>query len=251
MASDGTLSILIIFIFIVLYFITILGVNVQYIKKNWVKYKCNPLIMPIAGFLGVDAEKNHKECTSTHQSAFMQTFLEPIKYSLAQVTNTSKQNTSNANNTKNHVTQQKSFFMSFISGIFSKINNVLIEINRMGLSVQDIGHRISAMFYLSANVFTTMANSVGSTLNTVEDSVNPLRHAHFCFTYDTVIPTKRGIVLISNLVPGDILEDGQTVTATFKLKGITEDIYILNNISVSGNHKVYYNNEFTRKINDE
>ena len=60
MGSDGTTAILIIIIFIIILLITILGYNLQHIKQNWKKYRCNPMIIPIAHLFNVDAKKIKK-----------------------------------------------------------------------------------------------------------------------------------------------------------------------------------------------
>jgi hypothetical protein len=50
--SDLFLTILIFIIFIGLYFFNILAVGAQTIKKNWTKYRCNPMVMPFASMIG-------------------------------------------------------------------------------------------------------------------------------------------------------------------------------------------------------
>lgn len=64
----------------------------------------------------------------------------------------------------------------------------------------------------------------------------------FCFDENTMIKTKNDSIPIKNIKIGDILFNGDVVTATFKVdykKG--ENIYNLNNILVSGSHWVFYN----------
>ncbi len=67
----------------------------------------------------------------------------------------------------------------------------------------------------------------------------------FCFDENTIIKTKKDNIPIKNIKIGDILFNGDIVTATFKVdykKG--ENIYNLNNILVSGSHWVLYNNKW-------
>ena len=49
-SSDISLSIIIILIFILLYVFNILVVGIKNVKKNWPKYRCNPVVMPFASF---------------------------------------------------------------------------------------------------------------------------------------------------------------------------------------------------------
>jgi hypothetical protein len=63
-----------------------------------------------------------------------------------------------------------------------------------------------------------------------------------CFDKNTNIKTKNGNVQIKNLKTGTILENGDKVTAVFKLAIQDLDIYNLDDIIVTGNHKVFHNN---------
>lgn len=67
----------------------------------------------------------------------------------------------------------------------------------------------------------------------------------FCFDENTIINTKNGNTQIKNINIGDVLSNGDTVTATFKVdykKG--ENMYKLDNVIVSGAHWVLYNNRW-------
>ena len=67
----------------------------------------------------------------------------------------------------------------------------------------------------------------------------------FCFDENTIIKTKNGDVNIKNIKTGDVLFNGDTVTATMKVdykKG--EKMYMLDNVLVSGGHFVLYNNNW-------
>jgi len=61
-----------------------------------------------------------------------------------------------------------------------------------------------------------------------------------CFDKSTLIKTKNGYKEISKLNVGDILFDESKVDAIFKISHNKRDMYELNNIIVSGTHKVYY-----------
>ena len=67
----------------------------------------------------------------------------------------------------------------------------------------------------------------------------------FCFDENTIIKTKKGDVNIKNIKIGDILSNGDIVTASLKIlfkKG--EKMYKLNNVVVSGGHYVLHNNNW-------
>ena len=53
--SDLFTAILIIIIFIALYVSSFLAIGLKKIKENWNEYRCSPMAMPFAGYLGYDA----------------------------------------------------------------------------------------------------------------------------------------------------------------------------------------------------
>ena len=65
-----------------LYLTRILSVLLKAIKANWPTYKCNPVAMPFAGYLGFDVMGNFTDCISAIQRCAMSRFLEPIYNSL-------------------------------------------------------------------------------------------------------------------------------------------------------------------------
>ena len=56
--SDLSLSVFIIFIFILLYVFNILSVGIKSIEDNWPTYRCNPVIMPFASVFGQNVMDN-------------------------------------------------------------------------------------------------------------------------------------------------------------------------------------------------
>ena len=37
--------------------------QIDHVKKNWPKYRCNPIYMPMAGMVGQDVMSNFTKCT--------------------------------------------------------------------------------------------------------------------------------------------------------------------------------------------
>jgi len=75
----------------------------------------------------------------------------------------------------------------------------------------------------------------------------------FCFSKDTVIVLKDGFCPIKDIVIGDVMQDGSTVTATMKFNcDGSEELYVLDGIIVSGSHIVYINGKpiFVKECKD-
>ncbi len=65
-----------------------------------------------------------------------------------------------------------------------------------------------------------------------------------CFAGDTIVTlNNKKQIKFKDLNIGDILHDGSCVTAIMKLSSRDQDFYNLNNIIVTGNHSVYYDNK--------
>jgi len=63
-----------------------------------------------------------------------------------------------------------------------------------------------------------------------------------CFDKNTIIETEKGPVQIQNLKSGMILKNGDRITAVFQLALNNEDVYNLDDIIVTGCHKVFHDN---------
>ena len=63
--SDIWLSIIIFFIFLLLFLFNIISVGIKNIKENWPEYRCNPMVMPFSQDLGnISPRENFTYCSS-------------------------------------------------------------------------------------------------------------------------------------------------------------------------------------------
>lgn len=63
-----------------------------------------------------------------------------------------------------------------------------------------------------------------------------------CFSGKTIVKLINNNKLFKDLEIGDVMEDGSIITSIFKLSSANEKIYKLNDIIVSGTHRVFYEN---------
>ena len=82
LTNDFYLSILIVVIFIILSINGILITHYELIKKHWSKMKCNPLVMPFAGFFGEDPLRNFENCIKDIQISYMDIALKPLNINI-------------------------------------------------------------------------------------------------------------------------------------------------------------------------
>ena len=79
-ASDITLSVLIILLFIGIMVLNVLTIGISKIKKDWVNYRCNPIVMPFASYFGHEPVSNFTYCIQNMQSSYMEYLMEPTHY---------------------------------------------------------------------------------------------------------------------------------------------------------------------------
>ena len=76
------MSLLIIFIFTIGFSICVLLGKITEVKQNWSKYRCDPSIMPLAGFVGpdgTDTVTNFSHCLANSTGDLMGQFMAPLK----------------------------------------------------------------------------------------------------------------------------------------------------------------------------
>lgn len=77
-SSDIFLATFIIFIFMICTLVTYLSKGFKNIQDNWILYRCNPLIMPFAGYFGHDTGENFGICVGQMQKDAMPMFTAPL-----------------------------------------------------------------------------------------------------------------------------------------------------------------------------
>ena len=82
-----TKSVIIVFIFALLQLINLLSVGIKHVKNNWALYKCNPLVIPFAGFFDHDPQQTFIDCQGGYNMNFMQYLMEPLKYLTSNIGN--------------------------------------------------------------------------------------------------------------------------------------------------------------------
>jgi hypothetical protein len=179
--------------------------------------------------------------------------------------------------------------------IMNKIKAIIVPFQKIILVLKDSMNKTAAFLDIGAKfiqgMILTMISAMGAYYNGYYDliiafSVTPLTWAigipllptiwifealknifklsgyraawpSFCFDKNVIIQTKKGAVKISEIKIGDTLHDNSVVTSRFTLSSQNQEMYSINKIIVSGNHKVFYNKEwievsshpFAKKLN--
>jgi len=222
-SSDITLTIFIIFIFIVLYLFNILSIGIKNIEDDWPTYRCNPVVMPFASIFGHNAVTNFTYCIQTMQGNYMNYLLEPVNYNLNVVTELGQSIENALQSARSFISNLRNFMMSIIQNVFGVFANVLIEFMKVMVELRDmigktVGILATLMYTLDGSIKTTRSVWNGAP----GQSVRAL--AGFCFHPDTMIKTHDGkLYKISELPLNTKLKNGAIVQSVMKLTNVKED----------------------------
>ena len=200
--------------------------GVSEIKKNWPKYRCNPMYMPLSD----NIEQDFVYCVQNTQTSFMGYILQPINYILSNLSFVGKEISDSLNFVREIISNIRSFFTDIVEKIFG-----VFLIGKL------IGVMVTVMYVMDGSIKTMQSTWNGPPGQMVRALSGN------CFYPDTNVKLKNGnIVKIKDLNLGDILENDSRVNILMKLdnteneklykiagKGVNgEDIY------VTGTHMV-------------
>ena len=243
-ASDWTRFIYVILTFMVLHLFIIFIVQIDNIKKNWPKYKCNPMIMPFAGVFGHDEYKNFTECIQTMQTDYMDYLLRPLNLDLSIITEMSSVFSDGISGGFSMIEDLQNLLGNIFEGIYGVFYQVIIEFQKMIINIKDVFNKISAMFIILIHTIHGIKLTIESASNSVIGQI--------CFDPDTKILLDNGnLVKMKDVELNSKLKNGSRVMSVMRINNINtegelqEDMYKINNgennepIYVTGSHLVY------------
>lgn len=263
-SSDIGLTLLIFIIFIALYASNLLAIGIQNIKNNWIKYKCNPMVIPFSKTLspnGISASDNFIECVQNVQKSYMGYLLQPINFNLNLTANILGSITQTINSMRAFFYKIRNTMRVIFTNIFSVFLNLIIEVQRVTINIKDLFGKVVAimatMMYILDGSIKTMESAWKGPPGGLVRTVSKIKIR--CFDPNTLIKTlNNGYVKMSELKLGDRLKDGGEVVGTMQINNLDENgnpiepYYLLENgengenIHVSGTHLIYnpYKMEF-------
>lgn len=158
-SRDITLVTVIFIVFAILIVLNILAKGIANIKRNWPKYRCNPMIMPFASTFGHDAGENFTYCMQNIQSNYMSYLTLPINYNINVLGNIAKQLNEALKNVRGFIAYLRNMITEIIRSIFGVFLNILIEFQKMTIDIKDmfskfIGIITSLMYIMSGSIDT-------------------------------------------------------------------------------------------------
>lgn len=245
--NEGFTSTLIKFAIMTLVLIGILfyvfaGGGIAEVAKNWPKYRCNPVVMPFAGFFGVDAGENFNYCMKGVFQSNAGGVLGPLYGIMSNFTDIVGV-ISNVANSFRYLISNLLHGMERLMGSFrDRFQFILFQIRLSFLKILSLMGRLYSTFY--AVVYMGM-----SALRTAQNVANNdlVRFLlEFCFDPTTPISMADGTVkVLSEVAIGDKLAavDGvePEVTSVFRFDGRGTPMVRINSVIVSAQHYVRHN----------
>jgi len=214
------------YVFIIFYYN-----EVEKIKADWPKYRCNPMYMVLAE----NIEENFTYCIQNMQTNYMGYILQPLTYITDSLSNMSFGFMVDIQNVRAMFYKIRTFFSTIIVSIFSVFINLIIEFQKITIGIKDligkvIGILVTLLYTLDGSIKT-----MNSTWNGPPGQL--VKSLGKCFYPTTNIKLKNGIIkMIKDIEIGDVLEEDNYVTATMKIDNIfePEKLYKLENCGVNG-----------------
>lgn len=215
--------------------------QVSFLKKNWPKYRCHPLYMPMAGMVGDDVSANFTKCTMKGFQDYSGFVMDPIMSQFSIFNSIIGDIAGSMNDMRGMMSDVRGGFLGIISTVFGKIENLMSQFQHIIIRMRTLLARVTGVMMSFVYIFyggmqtgeSVVAGPIGKTMSVL------------CFDEDTLVKINSGTtIFMKDLKLGDVLNNDNSVTSVYRIDGKDVDMYLLGNTRVSGGHKVWLNDSF-------
>jgi len=251
MLGDMLLIIFVTFWTILLMYVPyILGLK-QNIIDDWASYRCNPIVLPIAGWINKENDQSASEatsqnfqyCTQNIMGSFMGYLLEPLNFITSGLANMGGEVIDSLNYVRAVISNVRDFFMNIVQSLMSIFTNIIIEFVKIFIGIRDLAGKMVGVVLTIVYVLEGLSLSGESLMNGwVGDIFNVV-----CFHPDTIIQKIDGTKCkMSELSLGDKIDGNSEVQIIMKIKNTPRVKFYKfvngeENIYVTGSHLIYLN----------
>lgn len=220
-------------------------VNIENVKKNWPVYRCNPMVMPFAGYFGHEPVKNFVYCVQSMQTNFMGYLLQPVHFSISIIHKTLAGILDSVQFIREKIASFIGNIKDIINNIFSLFINIIIQFQKIIIKLKDTFAKVIGI------MTTTIYLATGAVMTGTSIANGPIGQT-LCFHPNTPVKLLNGVTkMMSNVEPGDYLSNGSRVLASLNVlgneyQGVEDNEYYAikdntlgQNIYVTGEHKIY------------
>ena len=299
-------TIITLFIFFLIFSYLYVKARLKPIKRDWENQRCNPEVMPFAGFInkkpGQSAfdftAENFTYCTEMILNKIVGFFTLPVQYSVSTLTKFWSELLIAFNMVRHIMAYIRNKILTIVSDIFARIFNVVIPVQVILVKLKSILGKsvgsLTGMLYTIVTLFLSMKAFLGAFLEIIILGLVVLAAATIamwilpftwpiaatmtalfvavsvplgivatglgdvlhitashnipnkpgCFDKDTMISLENGEKKVSELKAGDILKNGTKVTSFIKLATSGREMFKLNDVIISGTHRVLFNRKW-------
>ena len=146
-------SIIIVIIFALLQLSNVLAIGIKNIQNNWSLYRCNPLVIPMAGIFGHDPQKTFNYCSQNYNMNFSQYLMDPFRYIISNLSNFGQDIGSVMGGIGNLAGSGNSGIFSIVTNLWGTATNVLVSFQLILVGMRDtfskiIGTLITILYIL-------------------------------------------------------------------------------------------------------
>jgi hypothetical protein len=157
-------------LFFILFSMNYYNSSLQNIQENWALYRCNPVMMPFAGFMapdGTTTKDNFSFCIQNIMTNFSSSVTQPFAYLQSMTMDMMDSiNTSNSNTT-DQVSSIKFSVSDIIANIYNVFLNVIVEFNIIVIKLIDTQGKISGIIASILYIMTAVQFTFESMWNGV------------------------------------------------------------------------------------
>ena len=142
--------------------------SIDNVQNNWIKYRCHPAVIPIAGFFkdgdgnSIDSGENFDYCKSQGLHSIASFAMEPFQYMFGLVKDILSGIADSVDSLRELFTKIREAIMSLVAGSSNKVANTTSEITTLIGRMRDIFSRLVGSGALMASFTSTMLSTMES-----------------------------------------------------------------------------------------
>jgi len=139
--------------------------RVDFLKRNWVEYRCNPIYMPLAGLVGQDVFTNFTKCSMKGFQDYAGFIMDPVMAEFDTVGSTVEEIGGAMNDMRGMIGSMRGGFMGLVGGVFGKIQNLMSSIQYIIIRMRTLMSRIMGIMMSFMYIFYTGMETGQSVMN--------------------------------------------------------------------------------------
>jgi len=129
--------------------------QIDHVKKNWPKYRCNPIYMPMAGMVGQDVMSNFTKCTMKGFHDYAGFVMDPIMSEFSVVNDVLGDVTGALHDMRGMMSSTRTGFLGIIGTVFGKLQNTMSSIQYIIIRMRTLMSRIVGIMMSFMFIFYT------------------------------------------------------------------------------------------------